>query len=148
MTGQQLSEPEEWAVPPADRKEKGPAVEESKGLLPQLERAMHWVWERLLSAPPPAPLLLEPGESSQGRVGTPPSWPHQGYVQGTISTGWSNTVCLWQPWSHPILSDQRGSFSGCSLEISLSFAFCAGPGDRRPLGQGQAEREVTRQPGA
>lgn len=54
-TGQLLGQPEEGPKPAADPKEKTPAVEESKGLVPQLARAMRWVWERLLSAPGPAP---------------------------------------------------------------------------------------------
>lgn len=54
-TGQLLGQPKEGPKPSADPKEKVPAVEESKGLVPQLARAMRWVWERLLSAPGLAP---------------------------------------------------------------------------------------------
>lgn len=44
-------------MPPADPNEKVPAVEESKGLLPQLDGVKHWAWARLLSAPGPAPFF-------------------------------------------------------------------------------------------
>lgn len=102
-TGQLLGQPKEGPKPPADPKEKAPAVEESKGLTPQLARAMRWVWERLLSSS----LDQSPQEVGSLTNGAGRSCPslHQECIQGLISTGWSNAVCLWSPCL--LVSDQR-----------------------------------------
>lgn len=45
----------------------------------------------------------------------------------------------------PTLSDQKGTFPDCPPEISASqMTSMQGPEDRGPLGQGQAEEEVTK----